>query len=170
MSDCFFKQEILSAILLLSVLIRCKLIPRGESINNEQKKRASKRPILDLLQECSVQNNAEALSVMFSSTGWGSSVTLDVWKMWSAAQYLIVTNSRTLIDTNRLSLLLLLKSRVRWMISPGKRIHHKNPSTIEKPPAPSNELSPIVVVSGVRGMRWVIGVSHLMPELGLSLS
>ena len=58
-----------SAILLSSVLIHWELIPRGELINNEQKKRASKRPILDLLQECSVQDNADALSVMLSSTG-----------------------------------------------------------------------------------------------------
>ncbi len=80
MSDCFFKQEMLSAILLLLVLIHCEMMPRGELISNEQKKQASKRSILDLLHVCSVQDNAEALSVMFSSTGWGSSVTLDVQK------------------------------------------------------------------------------------------
>ncbi len=69
MSVCFFKQEMLLAILLLSVLIHWELILRGESISNEQKKRASKRPILDLLQVCSVQDNADALSVMLSRTG-----------------------------------------------------------------------------------------------------
>ena len=58
MADCFFKQEISLAILLLLVLIRCKLIPRGELINNEQKKQVSNRTILDFLQECSVQDNA----------------------------------------------------------------------------------------------------------------
>jgi hypothetical protein len=68
-SVCFFKQEMLLAILLLSVLIHWELILRGESISNEQKKRASKRPILDLLQVCSVQDNADALSVMLSRTG-----------------------------------------------------------------------------------------------------
>ncbi len=68
MSDCFFKQEISSAILLSLVLIHCKLIPRGELISNEQKKQTSKRSILDLLHVCSVQDNAEVLSVMFSST------------------------------------------------------------------------------------------------------
>ena len=68
-SVCFFKQEMLSAILLSSVLIHWELIPRGELIDNEQKKQASKRPILDLLQEWSVQDNADALSVMLSSTG-----------------------------------------------------------------------------------------------------
>ena len=57
------------AILLLLVLIYCELMSRGELINNEQKKRESKCLIFDLLQECSVQDNAEALLVMFSSTG-----------------------------------------------------------------------------------------------------
>ena len=61
MSVCFFKQEMSSAILLSLVLIHCKLMPRGELISNEQKKQASKRPILDLLQVCSVQNNAESV-------------------------------------------------------------------------------------------------------------
>ncbi len=69
MSVCFFKREMSSAILLSSVLIRWELIPRGELISNEQKKRASKCPILDLLQVCSVQDNADTLSVMLSSTG-----------------------------------------------------------------------------------------------------
>ncbi len=64
-----FKQEILSVILLSLVLIHCKLMPKGELISNEQKKQASKCPILDLLQVCSVQDNADALLVMFSSTG-----------------------------------------------------------------------------------------------------
>ncbi len=69
MSDCFFKQEMSSAILLSSVLIHCEVMPRGELISNEHKNQASKRPILDLLQVCSVQDNADALLVMFSSTG-----------------------------------------------------------------------------------------------------
>ena len=63
------------------MLIHCELMPRGELISTEQKKQASKRPILDLLQVCSVQDNAEALSVMFSSTGRGSSVMLVVRMM-----------------------------------------------------------------------------------------
>ena len=70
-----------SAIMLSTVLIHWELIPRGELINKEQKKRANKRPNLDLLQECSVQDNAEALSVMLRSTGWGSSVILVVRKI-----------------------------------------------------------------------------------------
>jgi hypothetical protein len=47
----------------------------------------------------------------------------------------------------------LLKSSVRWMILSEKRMCHQNPSAIEKPPAPSNELSPIVVANGIQGMR-----------------
>ena len=53
----------LSAILLSTVLIHCKLMPSGELINREQKKRPSKRPILDLLHVCRVQERAEELSV-----------------------------------------------------------------------------------------------------------
>jgi hypothetical protein len=40
---------------------------------------------------------------------------------------------------------------------------------MESPPAPSNEISPIVVAKGVQGIKWAIGVSYLMPESGLSL-
>ncbi len=69
MSVCFFKREMSSAILLSLVLIHWELNPKGELISNEQKKRASKRPILDLLQVCRVQDNVDALSVMLSSTG-----------------------------------------------------------------------------------------------------
>ncbi len=46
------------------------------------------------------------------------------------------------------------------MISLGNRMCHQNPSAIKKPPAPSNELSPIVVANGVQRMRRAIGVSH----------
>jgi hypothetical protein len=53
--------------MLLLVLIHCKLILRGDLINNEQKKRASKHPILDHLLECSAQDYAEALLVMMLS-------------------------------------------------------------------------------------------------------
>ena len=77
-----------------------------------------------------------------------------------------VTNSRTLIEISRPSLLLLLKSSVGWMTSSGKGMCHQNPNAIKKPPAPSSELSPIVVANGVRGMRCAIGVSQLIPELG----
>ncbi len=61
--------DISLAILLLTVLIHCKLMPRGEFISKEQKKRPSKHPILDLLHVCSVQERADKMSVMFSSTG-----------------------------------------------------------------------------------------------------
>jgi hypothetical protein len=76
----------LSAILLLIVLIHCELMPRGELINNEQKKQASIRPIFDHLQVWSVQDKAEELSVTLRITGWGSSVTGDVRTTWRAAQ------------------------------------------------------------------------------------
>jgi hypothetical protein len=46
---------------------------------------------------------------------------------------------------------------------------HQDPNVVENPPAPSNELSPIVVAKGVQGIKWSIGVSHLMPESGLIL-
>ena len=66
-----------------------------------------------------------------------------------AVNVVTVTNSRTLIDTNRPSLLSLLKSRVHWMILSELQMCHQNPSAIKKPPAPSNKLSPIVVANGV---------------------
>jgi hypothetical protein len=47
---------------------------------------------------------------------------------------------------------------------------HQNPKVVENPPAPSNELSPIVVAKGVQGIKWAIGISNLMPESGLSFS
>ena len=40
---------------------------------------------------------------------------------------------------------LFQKRRVRWTILVGKCIFHQNPNFMEKPPAPSKELSPIVV-------------------------
>jgi hypothetical protein len=47
---------------------------------------------------------------------------------------------------------------------------HKNPNVVKNPPALSNKLSPIVVAKGIQGIKWAIGVSHSMPESGLSLS
>ena len=61
-------KEILSAILLLSVLIHLELIPIGKLIMSEQKKRASKQPTFDFLQAPVVQLKAEALSVTFRRT------------------------------------------------------------------------------------------------------
>ena len=66
---CFFRRDMSSAILLSTVLIHCELIPRGELIKKEQKKRPSKRPILDLLHVWSVHERAEELSVIFNNTG-----------------------------------------------------------------------------------------------------
>jgi hypothetical protein len=53
------------------MLIHWELIPRGELIRSEQKKRARRRPILDLRHAPVVQLNADALSVTLSSTGYG---------------------------------------------------------------------------------------------------
>jgi hypothetical protein len=68
----------MSAILLSIVLIYCELMPRGKLINNEQKKRASIRPIFDRLHVWSVQDRAEELLATLRITGWGSSVMEDV--------------------------------------------------------------------------------------------
>jgi hypothetical protein len=46
---------------------------------------------------------------------------------------------------------------------------HQNPNVVKNPPAPSNKLSPIVIAKGIQGIKWVIGISHSMPESGLSL-
>ena len=86
MSDCFFRQEMSSEILLSIVLIHCELMPRGELINNEQKKLASICPIFDCLHVWSVQDRAEELLVTLRITGWGLSVTGDVQTTWRAAQ------------------------------------------------------------------------------------
>ncbi len=77
MSECFFKQEMSSTILLLIVLIHCELMPRGKLINNDQKKRANLHPVFGRLHVWSVQDRAEELSVMLRITGWGSSVMGD---------------------------------------------------------------------------------------------
>jgi hypothetical protein len=78
MSDCFLRQEMLSTILLLIVLIHCELMPRGKLINNEQNKRASICPIFDRLHVWSVQDRAEELSVTLRITGWRLFVMGDV--------------------------------------------------------------------------------------------
>ncbi len=46
-------------------------MPRGELIRSKQKKHARRQPILDLKHAPVVQLNADALSVMLSSTGYG---------------------------------------------------------------------------------------------------
>jgi hypothetical protein len=86
LSDYLLRQEMLSAILLLFVLINCELIPRGKLINNEQKKRASICMIFDHLHVLSVQDRAAELSVTLRITGWGLSVTGDVQTTWRAVQ------------------------------------------------------------------------------------
>jgi hypothetical protein len=76
----------LSAILSSIVLIHCELMPRGELINNEQKKQASMCPIFDRLHVWIVQDKAEELPVTLRITGWGSSVMGDVQTTWRAVQ------------------------------------------------------------------------------------
>jgi hypothetical protein len=46
---------------------------------------------------------------------------------------------------------------------------HHNPKVMENPSAPSNELSPIVVAKGIRGIKWAMGISNAMHESSLSL-
>ena len=58
-----------SAISFATVLIHWELIPRGEFISSEQKKRASLRPILDLMHAPVVHLRADILSVTFRRTG-----------------------------------------------------------------------------------------------------
>jgi hypothetical protein len=86
LSDCFFRQEMLSAILLSIVLIHCELTPRGKLINNEQKKQVSICLVFDHLHVWSVQDKAEEPSVTLRITGWGSSVIRDVQTTWRATQ------------------------------------------------------------------------------------
>ena len=73
------------AILFATVLIHWELIPRGELISSEQKKRANLRPILDRLHTPVVHLRADILSVTFRRTGWGSSVKLVVVITWRDA-------------------------------------------------------------------------------------
>jgi hypothetical protein len=60
-----------SAIALCSVLIHWELMPRGELIRSEQKKRARRRPILDLQHAPVVQLKADTLLVTLRSTRYG---------------------------------------------------------------------------------------------------
>ena len=64
------------AISFATVLIHWKLMLRGELIRSEQKKRASLRPIFDLLHAPVVQLRADVLSMMLRRTGCGLSVKL----------------------------------------------------------------------------------------------
>ena len=74
-----------SAILFATVLIFWELMPRGKLIRSKQKKRASLRPIFDLLQAPVVQLRADMLSVTLRRTGCGSSVKLVVVTTWREA-------------------------------------------------------------------------------------
>ena len=73
------------AILFAMVLIHWELMPRGELIRSEQKKRANLRPIFDFLHAPVVQLRADLLSVTLRRTGCGSSVKLEVVVTWREA-------------------------------------------------------------------------------------
>ncbi len=81
-----------------------------------------------------------------------------------------VTNSRTLIEMRRPSLLFFLWRRVRRLTSSGKGMCYQYPSGMEYPPAPSRQLSPKDVNVGIRGMMWAMGVSQVMSDSGRSFS
>ena len=74
-----------SAISFATVLIHLELMPRGEFISSEQKKRASLRPMFDFLHAPVVHLRADILSVTLRRTGWGSTVTLSCVIVWREA-------------------------------------------------------------------------------------
>jgi hypothetical protein len=79
-------QEMLSTILLLSVLIHLKF-DYDRQIYHEQTEETSEQAAnFGLLAAPVVQLRAEALSVTLSRTGYGSSVADIVMTKWSAAQ------------------------------------------------------------------------------------
>ena len=74
-----------SAISFAVVLIHWELMPRGELIRSEQKKRANLRPIFDFLHAPVVQLRADVLLVTLRRTGCGSYVKLEVVITWREA-------------------------------------------------------------------------------------
>ena len=86
MFEQFFKRDILSAILFATVLIHWELMPSGEFISSEQKKRARQRPILDFWQAPVVQLRADVLSVTLRRTGCGLFVMFVVVITWREEQ------------------------------------------------------------------------------------
>ena len=123
----------LPAILFATVLIHWELMPRGDLIRSEQKKRARRRPILDLLYAPVDQLRADVLLVTLRRTECGSSVKLVDVITWREATWLIitVTNSRTLMEMSVPPLLLDLNRRVRCLTSLGKLMCHQKPSLME---------------------------------------
>ncbi len=67
------------------MLIHWELMLRGELIRRYQKKRARRRPVLDLQHALVVQFNVDELSVTLRSTGYGSFVGFVLGTMWRAA-------------------------------------------------------------------------------------
>ena len=84
--ESFLRQEISSANSFLFVAIHSEFMPNGESMSKQQKKCASMHPIMDDLQLWTVQLSAAVLSVTFSKTGCGSSLTRPVVTTFNAAQ------------------------------------------------------------------------------------
>ncbi len=68
------------------MLIHWELMPRGELKRSKQKKRARRRPVLDLQQAPVVQLNAETLLVTLRSTKYGSLVGFLVITVGRVAQ------------------------------------------------------------------------------------
>ena len=83
----FFRRDMSSVILFAAVLIHWELMPRGQLIRSEQKKRASLRPIFDLLHAPVVQLRYNVLSVTLTlrRTGCGLSVKVVVVITWKEA-------------------------------------------------------------------------------------
>ena len=71
---------------LLKHVIHWELMPRGGLIRSKQKKRARRRPILDLRHAPVVQLKADALLVTLRSTGYGLFVGFVLRTMWRVAQ------------------------------------------------------------------------------------
>ena len=65
----FFKWDVSSAISFATVLIHWELMPSGELMISEQKKRARQQPVLDFRQAPVVQIRADVLLVMLRRTG-----------------------------------------------------------------------------------------------------
>ena len=82
----FFRRDILSAILFATVLIHWELMPSGEFISRDQKKRARQQPILDFRQAPVFQLRADVLLVTLRRTGCGSFVRFVVVITWREAQ------------------------------------------------------------------------------------
>jgi hypothetical protein len=142
------------AIALCRVLIHWELMPRGKLIRSKVKKRARRRPILDLPNAPVVQLKVDAFLVMLRSPGYGLFVGFVLRTMWRAAQYLMimVTNSRTLIEMSQPSTLSCFYRSVHSLTSSGNGRCHQKPREREYPPAPLRQMSKKVMNVGILGI------------------